>query len=50
MAVPWSREAVGARRSIAARYRPQGGVVSFELGPCDRNCALVIDPVLSYAT
>ncbi|MGA2271405.1 MAG: SBBP repeat-containing protein [Bryobacteraceae bacterium] len=44
------QEAAGARRYIAARYRLQGGAVSFELGPYDRTRALVIDPVLSYAT
>jgi uncharacterized protein (TIGR03437 family) len=44
------QEAAGARRYIAARYRLQGGVVSFELGPYDRTRALVIDPVLTYAT
>jgi uncharacterized protein (TIGR03437 family) len=44
------QEAAGARRYIAARWRLQGGVVSFELGPYDRTRALVIDPVLSYAT
>lgn len=44
------QEDAGARRPIAARYRLQGGVVSFELGPYDRTRALVIDPILSYAT
>jgi uncharacterized protein (TIGR03437 family) len=44
------QETAGARRYIAARYRLQGGVVSFELGAYDRTRALVIDPVLSYAT
>jgi uncharacterized protein (TIGR03437 family) len=44
------QEAAGARRYIAGRYRLQGGVVSFELGAYDRTRALVIDPVLTYAT
>ena len=44
------QEAAGVRRYIAARYRLQDGVVSFELGPYDRTQALVIDPVLSYAS
>jgi len=44
------QEAAGARRPIAARYRLQDGVVSFDLGPYDRSQALVIDPVLTYAT
>ena len=44
------QEAAGERRYIAARYRLRGGVVSFDLGPYDRRRALVIDPVLTYAT
>jgi len=44
------QEAAGARRYIPARFRLQGGVVSFDLGPYGRRRALVIDPVLTYAT
>jgi uncharacterized protein (TIGR03437 family) len=44
------QEAAGERRYVAARYRLQGGVVTFDLGPYDRTRALVIDPVLTYAT
>jgi uncharacterized protein (TIGR03437 family) len=44
------QEVAGARRWIAARYRLQGGVVWFELGPYDHTRKLVIDPVLTYAT
>jgi uncharacterized protein (TIGR03437 family) len=44
------QETAAGRRYIEARYRVREGVVSFELGAYDRGRALVIDPVLTYAT
>jgi uncharacterized protein (TIGR03437 family) len=43
--------ASGARRPVAGRFRLAGrNTVAFVLGPYDRSRALVIDPVLSFAT
>src|SRR5262249_46167126 len=45
------QEVDGTRRFIPSRYVLSGrNRVSFEVGAYDRNRALVIDPVVSYAT
>lgn len=40
----------GARRRIAVRYYRDGDAIGFRLGAYDHGRALVIDPVLSFAT
>ena len=44
------QEVDGVRRGVEARYRLAGNIVGFDLGPYDRDRALVIDPVLVYST
>lgn len=54
--VRWHRPRVhqrvgGQQRQVAGGYRlGEGGVVEFTLGAYDRSAALVIDPVVQYAT
>lgn len=40
----------GRRQFVAARYRRAGNTIGFALGAYDHSRALVIDPVLSFAT
>jgi uncharacterized protein (TIGR03437 family) len=44
------QETAAGRRYVDARYRLRNGVASFEMGAYDHARALVIDPVLTYAT
>jgi uncharacterized protein (TIGR03437 family) len=44
------QETAAGRRYVEVRYRLRDGAASFELGAYDRARALVIDPVLTYAT
>jgi hypothetical protein len=44
------QETSGTRTAVAARYRLDGAVVSFDVGAYDRAHPLVIDPVLRFST
>src|ERR1051325_130396 len=44
------QEIAGVRREVAAAYRLNRGVVSFQLGTYDHTRPLVIDPVLVYSS
>jgi hypothetical protein len=44
------QETAGGRVPVAGRFRLEGRRVTFDVGPYDRSRALVIDPVVTYAT
>jgi hypothetical protein len=44
------QEIAGVRRPVTARYRLNGGRVSFALGAYDSNRPLIVDPTLNYSS